>query len=49
MDKKQKCLSCKKSWLKDFAYLICDINGLLNLDDVENSGDCKDYEEDDEK
>lgn len=49
MSEKSKCFTCKKHWYKDFAYMICDINGLLNLDDVEKSGDCKDYEENDEK
>lgn len=36
------CTTCKNSYLKDFAYLICSINGLLDLKDVENSKNFKD-------
>lgn len=39
------CTTCQNSYIKDFAYLICSINGLLDLKDVEQSKDCKDYEE----
>lgn len=38
------CTTCNNSHLKDFAYLICDIIGLLDIKDVENSKNCKDYE-----
>lgn len=41
----KNCLSCENSRIKDFVYLICDINGLLDLKDVENSVNCKYYEE----
>lgn len=37
----RNCLTCKNAQIKDFAYLICDIDGLQN-DVVEN---CKNYEE----
>ncbi len=39
------CTTCEHSYIKDFAYLICDINGLLDLKDVEKSKECKFYRE----
>lgn len=38
------CTKCKNSWIKDFVYLICDFNGLMNYEDVENMKSCKNYE-----
>ena len=39
------CTTCNNAWIKDFVYLICSVNGILDLKDVENSKNCKDYEE----
>lgn len=42
---KKDCTTCNNSYIKDFAYLICSVKGILDLNDVENSKNCKDYEE----
>lgn len=39
------CTTCNNSYLKDFAYLICSVKGLLSVEDVENNKECKDYDE----
>ena len=36
------CLNCKHSYIKDFAYLVCSLLGIRDLEDVKR--ECKYWE-----